>query len=101
MRKLTLCLTRMLLPMLAVALSPLAVHAKGSSKDLNIEVIETNEERLVWANPPTTTYHAKVILTDGAHANLICDLFDNGCGGIEPRGRLPKNRTARLSGFCL
>jgi len=85
MRKPTLCLiTRIVLPMLAVVPSPLAVHAKGSSKDLSIKVVETNEQRFVWANPPTATYHAKVILPDGAHANLTCSLFENGCGGIEP-----------------
>jgi hypothetical protein len=80
-----LCLiTRILLPTLAVALSPLAAYAKGSSKDLSIEVVETNEERFVWADPPTTTYQAKVILPDGAHAQLMCNLFDDGCGSIEP-----------------
>jgi len=78
--------------MLAVGLLPLAIYAKGSSKDLSIEVVETNEEKLVWANPPTATYHAKVILPDGAHANLVCDLFDDGCGRIEPW--TPPERTA-------
>jgi hypothetical protein len=93
MRKPTLCLiSRMLLPTLAVALSPLAAYAKGSSKDLSIQVVETTEERFVWKNPPTATYHAKVILPDGAHANLVCDLFDNSCGSIEPW--TPPERTA-------
>lgn len=84
-RKPMMCLiTRMLLPMIAVTLSPLAAYAKGSSKDLSIEVVETNEQRFVWENPPTATYHARVILPDGAHASLMCDLFDDGCGSIEP-----------------
>jgi len=80
-----LCLiTRMLLQILAGALVPLAIHAKDSSKDLSIEVVETHEERLLWRNPPTAIYSAKVILPDGAHAQLTCELFDNGCGTIEP-----------------
>lgn len=80
MRKATLYLvTRMLLPTLAVA-SPLAAYAK----DLSIQVVETNEQRFVWENPPTATYSAKVILPDGAHANLRCDLREDGCDIIEP-----------------
>ena len=85
MRKLTLGLIfGMLLTMIAGTLSPLAAYAKGSSKDLSIQVVETNEQRFVWRNPPTAIYSAKVILPDGAHASLICDLFDDGCGSIEP-----------------
>jgi hypothetical protein len=76
--------TKMLLPILAVALSPLAVYAKDSTKDLSIEVVETTEEIFSGKNPPSATYSAKVILPDGAHAYLLCFFPGEGCGRIEP-----------------
>jgi hypothetical protein len=70
--------------MFAIALSPLAVYAKDSSKDLSIEVVETTEDGFSGKNPPSVTYSAKVILPDGAHAYLVCFWPTEGCGRIEP-----------------
>lgn len=77
-------ITKMLLPMFAVALSPLAVYAKDSTKDLSIEVVETTEEIFSGKNPPSATYSANVILPDGAHAYLVCFFPAEGCDRIEP-----------------
>jgi hypothetical protein len=75
----------MILPVFAVALTPLAVYAKDSPKDLSIAVVETTEEIFIGKNPPQATYSAKVVLPDGVHALLNC-FFPAGerCGRIEP-----------------
>jgi hypothetical protein len=71
-------------PLIAVLLWAPAVCAKGSSKDLSIEVVETTEEIFFSKNPPSAIYSAKAVLPDGARAYLVCFFPGQECGRIEP-----------------